>query len=1491
MRESLLVPLVLKDVAHDISCVTICQVNTKSGPLAAAKQTQKRPQYTSIASALPTATRGILDCFSAESMHSVERAFSRTRWLCRATLGKTSRIQPPRLLSVTGARVSQALTKSGGWHISFVTMFIDAEQEVAISPFLYSPSRTIHSCAVNRFAYLTRKSDMNVPSRATNGVATRAEGSLAHCGSGSGDFELSYSCQGPSCSSLDGSLQNVVCHKDGSSILICSTDTKCQPGTSSYQSNFTFSQNEPDPWSPTMENKPDVWVPQNQHVMVGGCAKFSLTSDGTKKGTHIIDAENTCPNVQRLSTLNALAGHVPTSTGRSHVGATESPTVFTGKSARLRVSRCSLLLTLVFAIVVFFPGAQGSASRHRPNIFHHSSGAHIRAIPNEPRDLADGLANDLTVKANSQGYNGHAFAVDLVDGVISSVCQGGLEGSGPKPFDPEVLNSCIASVYGDDQVPAPALRFLAVFGGSILCNYIVSETWPNGQDFSPSTCDGLQDLLNALRKDASMSNDPASAAAGSTTRNAGSPGVFFPIASTPDAQNLDQATPASLESGLIAPLTASPEVLAADTAAIYAPPSLSALLPSGLSTFSAPTDNMFAVTLSPDEFGPASLFGPVPSGLLTATASLAQASGLPMPPSLGSMPMEEATSRPRSMPSIQPSDTFVTSPGPVGLPEPTSLVGTAATPSTSHAARPPNSANLNSPSAGSISTGPSLNVPSPNFSLSKVARLSNEAAEIGSSTSSPSTADMLAAPDQSSESKQITSAQPAASALSPKSSLLSQNQALTTDPSIPGLDGVIVSSEPVRPLSSQMNHNNFLENENTDTRTQNDLSRSALLSLKQPSSVSPYVTAIPLTAVDSQAALKQSIGSPHGSFAQAPVSDSSTKKNVPGYSQRLSAEPSMKAAGNSTDVLAVARSSSTGSVTILLTPEYQSSTPFSPYKVTPTPVALTKPKLPDSVPAYYSLSGTSISLSPTGRASNTLAVDGSSFALSSPDLLPNTNVDNAASAVAASVVSFLTASTAAASLASVAASIPNLASVLPSSHMRFTAAVELTGLSTESVDGESKLRSESSPFFHSSATILPDLSRTAMMSTASASSGSEEKSRPLFPSAELSFNASARPMSISRSSGAKVTSIQRELTTPLTSVTSTMSPGSLTPVSSPSSTAVSHLASKLSQALVPEPSPANVSIPFGIFGPGNSVYSSNESLVPANVPPTSLPQATTVVTSSSGSSTPVASNSAPADGSLTKTPSGAKVNLTSDASHTTLHTMRSSNLATLCAQNSSAPSFCPGIGCVNLMTNKAHCGACEQACMHVCYQGACVCPDLTSPDEKHKCESKPVHVECENGYYTRNGNGFRVCAPAVWSSISSTSTPTLNRSSIIRSTAPSISSSLPSGSPLLLAIATSVETVETEPTGCPPILPDLCNGICFNTMSEHNHCGSCGKFCSGTCVAGICFVMSAKASPQLASTGRMVTTSDLPTRTPARQTSTATVQPVVAYIWRGLGGV
>lgn len=1336
---------------------------------------------------------------------------------------------------------------------------------------------------------------MNIAGRATSGVATRAEGSLAHCGSSSGDFELWYSCQGPSCSSLDGSLQNVVCHKDGSSTLICSSDTKCQPGTFSYQSNFTFSQNEPDPWSPTMENEPDVWVPQDQHVMVGGCAKFSLTSDGTKEGTHINDVESTCPNVQRPSTPAAMVGNMPASTDRPHVGATQRPNIIAGTSTSRSISKVSfLLLALAFAAAVFFPCAEASSSHHRPNKFRQSSRARIRATSEEPRDFAEGLINNLANRASAQGYNGHAFANDLVAGVVSSVCRESLEGSNFRPFDPEVLNSCVASAYGGEQVPQPALRFLAVFGGSILCNFIVSGTWQDGQDFSHDVCVGLQYLMTDLRKHASILDDMASIAAGTSGMNSGLPGSSLLAASTFSAQALGQSISISLVPESTASWAAYADGSTLGTAAAHASPS-GAFLPSLLSAFSAPTDDLPSSALSSDTSGSASLPELAPSGLLTAAASLAQVPELLKPSIFDGESTDKAFSLLPSKSSLGGGDDYATFHGSVERPGPTIPVRTTATALASHVARPPN-------------TG-----------FGAASRFSNDFVDASSITSSPASVAMLTGLKLSSKSGQITSAQH----MNPsKSSPPVQVQTSSIMPSIHEQEDKVVFPTPTQSPSLQVVQDKSFKSDTTNTPSQSDPSRQSYLPLKQPPSGGSSVKASRPTAVDSPTAPKLSHdGSAQGLSPQAQVPDAQTGSNIPGFTQNagtklsgsgqvgiaspskttasgmhlnivdeggsllgskqsgspstsMLAEPakiviwastqgqqsaSIEAASIATNILPVVRPSSIGPETNVLTSEFGDVTPLSPHKATQTTMTSAKIPVLDDLSAHHLLSGESFSLTAAGRATDTNAVDEPSLTLKSLEVLETTNVDKAASAVAASVVTSSIDSTAAASLPSIAGSLSKSASVLLSSHAKSTAAARFTGSFMETVNIESLLWSGSLSLAESSATALPvgDPNRTAILPLVFTSSSSDAYSQSLIPSAEIPSDAFASPISAS--------------------------------ALLPSSAVVSLITSISSQTLVPEPSPIDMSIPFGNSGYENSVYSSSESLLSATVPPISLSQANAVVASLNGNFSPKTSGFASNEGTLPTTLPGVVVYLTSNSSHTTLNTTTHFKLATWCARNSSAPSFCPGVGCVSFVTNQAHCGACRQICAHLCYRGACVCPDFTSPDEKHGCESSSIHVDCGTNYFTRNANSLKVCASTVWSTISSTPTPTSNRSSIIRSAAPSIGSSLRSGSSLFLTTIISVGTLDTEPTGCLPNLPDVCDGSCFNTMSEHNHCGGCGNFCSGTCVAGSCLVISTRASPQLASTGRMVTKNDLQT-TAVRQTSTATVQSVAAYIWRGLGG-
>jgi hypothetical protein len=55
-REDLLLSRVLLDVARSTSRVTVCQDNTNSNSSIADEQTQNKPRYPHIASAIPAAT-------------------------------------------------------------------------------------------------------------------------------------------------------------------------------------------------------------------------------------------------------------------------------------------------------------------------------------------------------------------------------------------------------------------------------------------------------------------------------------------------------------------------------------------------------------------------------------------------------------------------------------------------------------------------------------------------------------------------------------------------------------------------------------------------------------------------------------------------------------------------------------------------------------------------------------------------------------------------------------------------------------------------------------------------------------------------------------------------------------------------------------------------------------------------------------------------------------------------------------------------------------------------------------------------------------------------------------------------------------------------------------------------------------------------------------------------------------------------------------------
>ncbi|KAH7078510.1 hypothetical protein FB567DRAFT_137376 [Paraphoma chrysanthemicola] len=332
---------------------------------------------------------------------------------------------------------------------------------------------------------------------------TQAQGIFSNCGPGVNTYELQYDCKGPACTSING-FQNVKCNTDGGTQR-CSNSVKCPSGISSYYSNFTFEQNEPDPWNPVSQNEPDSRVRQQQHIALPNCAKFSLTSDGTKAGTKIESEgpteEKTCPKVKETPTPTA-GTNLPkktSSTGRPQVGATSRPQVEQSNyGSRRQMPKNMIFVTFLFGLMMLLPGTHASPDYQRREDLRRRAELRVRDVSDKVKAFAQDFSADLAEKANAQGQNGEVFAHNLVADVISSVCDGYFSGTRPSDFTPIVVQDCVKSVYGGERLAQPAGQFFAVFGASLLCDYVVSEAYPVAQEFFPDGCEGLQDLAKKI---------------------------------------------------------------------------------------------------------------------------------------------------------------------------------------------------------------------------------------------------------------------------------------------------------------------------------------------------------------------------------------------------------------------------------------------------------------------------------------------------------------------------------------------------------------------------------------------------------------------------------------------------------------------------------------------------------------------------------------------------------------------------------------------------------------------------------------------------------------------------------------------------------------------------------------------------------------------------------------------------------------------------------
>jgi hypothetical protein len=304
----------------------------------------------------------------------------------------------------------------------------------------------------------------------------------------------------------------VTCHTDEDGIT-CSNDIKCPDGFSNYSSNFTFGQNQADTWSPNSQNQADTLVQQQQHIAISSCAKFSLTSDGTRDGTRVEDEvfadENTCPKMQKTPkptptptptpTVDRIFAEKPSVTRRPHAEVTIMPQMLQNNHApKESISKSMYLLAVLIVLLVLLPGAHASADIHRRDELRKRAELRVQDVRNKVDVFAQNFSEDLVDRVTVNGMNGELFAHNLVADVVSSVCTEYFKGTKPGDFTPVIIQNCVKSVYGGAQLVNPADQFSAVFGASLLCGYIVSEAYPAAQEFAPSGCDGLRELARRI---------------------------------------------------------------------------------------------------------------------------------------------------------------------------------------------------------------------------------------------------------------------------------------------------------------------------------------------------------------------------------------------------------------------------------------------------------------------------------------------------------------------------------------------------------------------------------------------------------------------------------------------------------------------------------------------------------------------------------------------------------------------------------------------------------------------------------------------------------------------------------------------------------------------------------------------------------------------------------------------------------------------------------
>lgn len=128
----------------------------------------------------------------------------------------------------------------------------------------------------------------------------------------------------------------------------------------------------------------------------------------------------------------------------------------------------------------------------------------IRDASESVKTFAQSFNSNLAAKLDTHDLEGATLAHNLVAVVISSVCKAHSAGTAPSAFTPSVLQDCIKAVYDGKQIQSPSERFVATFGASILCSYVVSEAYPAAKGFAVVGCEELRELMSTTATKSSV---------------------------------------------------------------------------------------------------------------------------------------------------------------------------------------------------------------------------------------------------------------------------------------------------------------------------------------------------------------------------------------------------------------------------------------------------------------------------------------------------------------------------------------------------------------------------------------------------------------------------------------------------------------------------------------------------------------------------------------------------------------------------------------------------------------------------------------------------------------------------------------------------------------------------------------------------------------------------------------------------------------------------